>query len=398
MPEAEAGRAGVLDLAATVPIPDALPRQFSVWSEYAPLEKAWRAAEDRLITSPYQRFDAVATWFETIGRHRGARPAIVVADGAGGDPTFILPLAIERLGPARIARIVGGKHTNFCVPLFDNTYSWTRAAVATLLLDSARRADIDAYALAHVPLEWNGAVNPLALLPSRPSANSALRARLSDDPETTIKTLRGASGLRKIRAKDRKMAEVGPVAHALARTPGDIRRTLDAFFPQKSEWLRRQGKPDIFAEPGTRDYFECLAQRGALNLYTLSVGDHLIATFGGVGHQRRFSTCINSYDLEAFARFSPGESLLRYLIETRCAARDMTFDLGVGEADYKRHWLHEDEPMRDVFLGVGALGALTAAGLAASAAARGFVKKTPWAMRTLGRLRSGSRTAPSRED
>jgi CelD/BcsL family acetyltransferase involved in cellulose biosynthesis len=394
MPEAEVGRAGVLDLAAGIDAPEAAARRLSVWSDHAPLEAIWRAAEDRLVTSPYQRFDAIAAWLETIGRHRRAHPAIVVADGPDGAPAFILPLAVERLGPARVARIVGGRHTNFCVPLFDRAYPWTRAAVAALLVETARRADIDAYSLVHVPLEWNGAANPLALLPSRSSANIALRAGLAGDPEATTKALRGASGLRKIRAKDRKMAEIGNVVHAAARTPDDIRRALDTFFPQKSEWLRRQGKPDIFAEPGTRDYFERLTRCGALDLYTLGVGDHIVATFGGIGHQKRFSTCINSYDHQDFARFSPGESLLRYLIEARSAAGDTTFDLGVGEAEYKRYWLHEDEPMRDIFLGVGALGTLTAAGLAASAAARGFVKKTPWAMRALSRLRGRGRTVP----
>jgi CelD/BcsL family acetyltransferase involved in cellulose biosynthesis len=338
------------------------------------LEATWRSAEDRLVATPYQRFEVVRAWFETLGRH--ARPAIVVARAATGETCLLLPLAVTRFGPIRVARIAGGGHTNFCAPLFDPRAPWTGAAMRSILGRAAREAGVDAYALLHVPLVWNEAPNPLALLPSQPSANPAWRAKLAGDPQAAVQALRGGTALRRLRGKERKLAESGPVAFVTAATEDEREEILAAFFVQKAAWAERQGLPNVFDRPGTREFFARIAASGAFRLYALKAGPQIVAIFGGAAHQGRFSTSINAFD-EAFGRASPGESLLRRLIES-CAREGLHgFDLGVGHAEYKRRWLPDDEPVVDVFLGVGAAGRAGAATLAAAYAAKRLVKTSP---------------------
>jgi len=373
-------------------------RRVAVWvsSDIGAIEAEWRAAEDRLVATPYQRFDAVRAWYETLGRAEGYTPCLVVARSAGGAPTFLLPLAVKAKGPVRFARIAGGPHTNFTVPVFDAAV-WqdaTAADAADLMTEAGRAAGIDLFLLPHVPRRWNGHDNPLAKLPARPSANPAYRGALGRDVEATLRELRGTSGLRKLRAKERKLVERGTLAHVVARTADERAMILDAFQRQKSAWFAREGIDDIFAPAEARAFFQTMAERGVFELHALTLDGEAIAVFGGAVHQGRFTTSINSYAFGEIARLSPGELLLRHLIAHAAAGGAGTFDLGVGEAEYKRHWLHEQEDLLDIAYGVDAIGTLAAAAAGTAFALKRRVKASPRLTAIANRLRGRKTEAP----
>jgi CelD/BcsL family acetyltransferase involved in cellulose biosynthesis len=123
-------------------------------------------------------------------------------------------------------------------------------------------------------------------------------------------------------------------------------------------------------------------------LHALSLGERIIATFGGTGDRWRLCGMFNSFDTgEDVMRFSPGELLLADVIRHQCEVGRQVFDLGVGEARYKTSLCDEVEELIDVFLPLTLRGRAFAMASEHAVATKRFVKQTPWAMRTATMLR-----------
>jgi CelD/BcsL family acetyltransferase involved in cellulose biosynthesis len=361
-----------------------------VEADLATVEALWRSACQSLVGTPYQGFDACAAWARSLGVEGGARLSVVVASTAEGTPRFLLPLAITRRGPLQVAEIMGGKHTNFAVPLFAPDALADVGALADVLTRAAWLADIDLYAFAHAPLAWRGVPNPLAGLPGVPSANVALRGTLDDDGEATLRRIRGGPALRKLRGKEKKLAALGTVTHTRAAGPAEAGPIIETFHAQKALWFKERGIRDVFSPPAARAYVAGLAETGAFEFHALRAGERIVATAVGACHDGRFSMAFNSYDPE-FARMSPGDVLLREMVKDLVERGISTMDFGVGDAEYKRHWLDQDEPMRDVAFGVGAVGAAAASAFALGWRVKARIKSDNRFAR-LARVLKGERT------
>ncbi len=135
--------------------------------------------------------------------------------------------------------------------------------------------------------------------------------------------------------------------------------------------------------------------RPAVELYALSAGERVLATFGGSGDAWRLCGMFNSFDGGGdVARNSPGELLLADIIRHQCEIGRQVFDLGVGEAQYKTSLCEDVEPMVDILVPITRRGRLYALVAERLVAAKRFVKRTPWAMRAAHRLRALKAAAP----
>src|SRR5262249_40565156 len=139
---------------------------------------------------------------------------------------------------------------------------------------------VDALLLQDQSLTWQGTTNPFALLPHQRAPNFGYSGALTPDFETVMRTRTNAAARKKMRAKERKLAEHGAVRFERVTAEADARRVLDAFFKQKSARMGAKGQPDVFAAPDVRRFLEAasadtLAQSGApvIELYALSVDD-----------------------------------------------------------------------------------------------------------------------------
>jgi CelD/BcsL family acetyltransferase involved in cellulose biosynthesis len=176
----------------------------------------------------------------------------------------------------------------------------------------------------------------------------------------------------------------------------DVRRVLDVFFKQKSLRMRDLGVADIFARPGVRRFIEAAAVerpdgQPLIELYSLSVGDLVVATMGGTVGGGRFCGMFNSMIKDRYAAESPGEQLLANVVR-RCCERGLhTFDLGIGQASYKTLFCPDAEPLFDSHLPLTAPGRILAIGLGIAARGKRAVKSNNglWSLaRALRRLRA----------
>ncbi len=385
-----------LPLGATAPAAAAVaapPLALSAYADLAAVEEVWRAFEATASGTPYQRYDWVRSAVETIGRAEGLAPRVVVGRDAGGEVALLLPLALRKVGPLTVAGPVGDKHANFHAAL------WRAGAPlgdARALLEAAGRlVGADAVALPYAPRRWNGAPNPLVPASAPTSGNLAYRLRLEAEPEATLLRALSRDTRKRMRQKENRLRELGPVSLRRARTPDEVEKVLRAFLAQKAERRRTSGLPNPFEDGPTREFLRsaCLAglERGApaIELYALHAGERIVATFGGAADGARLSGMVNAFEAgdPEVNRRSPGDILLTHLIAEQCRAGRAVFDLGVGAALYKERFCDETEELAEILVPVTALGHAYAAAARLRARARDAVKRTPWLWSLVLRLR-----------
>jgi CelD/BcsL family acetyltransferase involved in cellulose biosynthesis len=385
------------------PAPAGRIARVEIFDDMTAAEPHWRRLErENTLTTPYQRFDFLSLWHRHVGSAAGATPFIVIGFDAEDAPLLLWPFGRRAFGSLRFVEFLGGKHANFNMALWrrDLAAGIDAKTIHDVLAQLAGHAD--ALMLFNQPLTWTGTTNPFALLPNQRAANAGFSGALVTDFDALLRSHTNAAARKKMRKKERALANFGAVRFERAAEPNDIRRVLDAFFKQKSARMQARGIADAFAAPGARRFIEAAAERHIggeplIELYALSVDDIIVATMGGIVGGGRFSAMFNSIIQGRFAIESPGEQLILNLVRSCCARGLTTFDLGIGEAHYKNLFCSDAEPLFDNFLPLNAAGRLLTWPAARAAAAKRTVKQNPmlWSLvRVMRRLRAKT-PAPS---
>jgi len=355
-----------------------------LYDGFEAVEPVWRWIETQPanLLTPYQRFDLLRAWQRHVGSRKGLTPLIAVGFDAGGAPACLLPLGRRRICATQQAEFLGGKHANF------NSAIWRRDIAARISADDMQdfikrlAPKADALILLNQPRHWDGLANPLALLPHSPSADPAFCGALTPDFNALLAARISANKRKKLRNRERALAQHGPLVFRQAKTPAEAAAILAAFHEQKAQRMHELGVDNAFAEPGVADFIaeaatHALDTNPVIETYALFAGERVAATSAGIVANGRFSTMFNSIARDELAHASPGQLLLIRLVESACARGLNVFDLGVGEAAYKEVFCNEPQPLFDSFLPLSAAGRMIAAAHRAAYAAKRTIKRTP---------------------
>lgn len=374
----------------------------AVLTDLAEAAPVWANLAQNGISTPYQSRDWIAAWQRHVGGQEGVAPFLVVGRDTAGAAQFLWPFGRLRRGPLTIVRPLGGKHANF------NAGLWRRDYAAGLdgdglqaVLDrlAAVAPDIDLITVPNQPESWDGVANPFLALPHQPSPDAALRLALGAGGEEVLSRRLSANMRGKMRAKERKLAQLPGYRYVRAVTPADVERILAAFVVQKAAYFAAVGVANSFAEPGVMDFLHeaCVSGladgRPAIELHALEADHGVIAMFGGVADGRRFSGMFNSYDSGEISRHSPGMVILVHMIRHYADRGFAVFDLGVGDFAYKHVFCDQPEPLFDSFLPLTPLGRLAAVAMRSASDIKRRIKSTPalWsAVSTLRRQLGGN--------
>lgn len=332
---------------------------------------AWAELEACPFGSVYQTRAFCLPWTETLGRKAGYRPLFVLARDETDCPVALLALGIVRRGPLRVAMWLGGKDSNFNLPLLRNPAAWTGRELRRLLRLAAKCCRSDKphlFELLNQPFHWAGMHNPMTGLPHGPSPSAAFATALDGSAEAVFAAKFSKDARKKLRKKAGKLETFGPVSYEVVSTLEQQQAVLSAFLAQKTERFRQKGISSEFETPEMRAFIEHASQpsgRG-IELHALRVGARIVAIYGGGAHNGQWSGMFNSFDAdEEIARCSPGDLLLLRIVERCCQAGLTRFDLGIGEARYKAALCDEEVRLFDSFVPVSTIGlAYAAAGLA----------------------------------
>ncbi len=381
--------------------PDSAIAAVEVFDDLAAAEPFWRGLEDiHPLGTPYQRFDLLAAWQRHVGARTGITPFIVVGFDRAGEPAFLWPFGRKHVGPLAIVQFLGSKHANFNVGLWrrDVATAITAHDLQTILESIATGGHAaDVLGLLRLPVRWDGIANPFLLLPHQPSVDSSARLTIPAPSPDVIDAVLSGSMRNRLRTKERKLERLPGYRYIRAEGAQEIDRLLDAFLSLKSIHMAANGLANVFAEPGVAEFLRDACHRKLANgaplieLHALESDGEVLALFGTIVDEYRFSSMFNTYTLGDSGRHSPGLILLTHMIGD-CARRgSRSFDIGVGRAHYKSFFCKEPEPLFDVFLPLTAKGRVFAPALSATFATKRMIKRKPalWAaVQALRRFRA----------
>jgi CelD/BcsL family acetyltransferase involved in cellulose biosynthesis len=325
--------------------------------------------------------------------HKAYEPCIILLEGADGTPLCLLPLVISKRGPFRIAEFCGQKHANFHIGVFNRDHPRPGAEILrTLLMAAAQTARIDCYSFFNQPLEWQGQANPLSSLPHVRSANHAYKVDLQEDDEALIRTLMSGETRKKLRNKEKRLSELGDVS--LCKAADDAQRAmfLAAFEKQKADRFAALRMHNPFSEPDVEAFLRAAINKAPsghvpIEIYALLAGERISAVIGVAEQGERASGMFLSYDSSPeTARFSPGDILLNKLVRHLCQQKLGIFDLGTGDAEYKKTYCPIAETLFDSVIPVTAKGRAAASAIRLSRQARYALKNQPLAIALYARL------------
>jgi CelD/BcsL family acetyltransferase involved in cellulose biosynthesis len=358
-------------------------------------QAAWQTLLESGWSAPYQTPCWVSAWLEGVRANGKYQPCFVLLEEAGGSPLCLFPLVISGRSNIRMAEFCGQKHANFHVGIFNRQKSRPDAKVLDAMFRAAaQRAGIDCYSFFNQPFEWQGEPNPLSALPHALSANHAYKIDLQEDDEALISSLMSGETRKKLRNKEKRLSELGEVRLSKAASDQERAVLLNAFQKQKAERFAQLGIHNPFAEPEVETFLAAAIRRAPsghvpVEIYALLAGERISAVIGVAEHGGRASGMFLSYDASPeIARFSPGDQLLNKLVRHYCHQKMSVFDLGTGDAEYKKTYCPTVEVLFDSVLSITAKGRAASLGIKLVRRARYTLKKQPMAIALYARLKS----------
>lgn len=349
----------------------------------AQIEREWRHLEATGCGTVFQRYDWVDAYLRHVLPHENARASILLGR-LDGEPAFILPLAISKTGPLRIAKWIGGKHSSYNFGLWSEhgaarMRKLPRGAIERIL--GSALGKVDCALLEQMPRSFDDVAQPLGGLLAIPSATEGYAFGLTRDFDALLQSRDGRGRRKRVRAKERKMGAAGEVRYQMLLDLEEEHAALDFFFAQKALRLAKQGKPNSFTEPGVTDFFHDLIDRSVgldeplLEIAALSVGGKTKAVTGSGIYRGHMNSYFTAFALDELAQHSPGNVLTFRHIEHSCERGMTVYDLGIGYEDYKTHWCDIIHELDDAYAAFTPLGSVAVSAMRLSEAAKDRIRR-----------------------
>jgi CelD/BcsL family acetyltransferase involved in cellulose biosynthesis len=289
----------------------------------------------------FQSREFLEVWLDTIGKSSGIEPYLVVVSDDAGRPILFLPLVIETKFNVRLLRFMDCGVADYNAPIVAADCTLSRqefhqvwSEILSLL------PGFDVIDLKKIASDVAGAFNPLGYLDCTPfdeSGHSILLGALRDQAEARpVVKLR-----RKLRHYREELDKVGAARFVVDPLASDVPRVLERLFELKRQKYSRTSAQDFLAQPGVEDFYRAMTSPGRLGrisqLAALTIGDTVASAHLGFVGRGRCYYIFPAYDAE-FGRYRVGHLLLQHLIDRSVASQFDTFDLGVGENQYKDTW------------------------------------------------------------
>jgi CelD/BcsL family acetyltransferase involved in cellulose biosynthesis len=322
----------------------------TVETDYAAVEADWRAFESRAVGRVYQSFEWFSLWHTSIGEREGVMPQIVLGRSAGGELLFLLPLGIAKRSGANALVWLGGDQADVKAGLFAPEFlrglkpgEWD--TVWSRILDQL--PPLDLVCLDDQPERLDAFENPFLCARTHRLADATHAAALSRNWDAFYKSKRSGSARNLERRRLKQLQALGSVEFEIASDPKRAEFLMQRLLEEKARSLAAMGVADPFAGL-VREFFERqVAQpwpKGQVQVSALTLNGEPISLVWALLANKRFYYLVPVYNAE-YSRTSPGRVHLTELFRWACENGFETFDLGVGDQDYKFQWCEDHVPL-----------------------------------------------------
>ncbi len=318
------------------------------------MEADWRAlaARDPEATV-FQSWEWSSAWWRAF---RAGRQLLVLTAWAGPQLAGVLPLTLRRLGPVRLAELLGAGRTDYLAPLLDPTHP----GVLTVLLAALREraAEWDVLWLRDLPLDEPGEEQLRAAIrtaglggaPRHWDVSPYLDLAGGWDAYLAGRSSNFRSDLKR---KRRRLEELGPVSIERHREPDAVRGALrEAAQIERHSWKAFAGTARLASPHGyafMEDAAGGLAEAGRADLWLLRCGEKPVAFYLDLVSGESVCYYSGTYR-DGFESGSPGKVLMAEVIRAACEEGFRRFDFLRGAESYKATWTDQSRPLTEAFL------------------------------------------------
>jgi CelD/BcsL family acetyltransferase involved in cellulose biosynthesis len=304
---------------------------------------------------------------------------------------MLLPLGIVRRGLARALIWLGGELTDYNGPVLADGVADDldiEAVWQSLCCELPRFDYVD---FQRQPASIADQPNPFQQLSNRTNPISGCYTQLMPCWASYHEGKRSAETRRKERRKEAKLARYGALEFVVAQTASEIDEITATLFAQKAASYRRKGVKNHLRDPADADFIRAFthafAESGQAVLTAMKVRDEIIATQWGLLHGNHFYCLALSHDQGRFARYSPGNVMLRRMLEWCCERQIAIFDFTYGDESFKNHWCEDRLPLHDSLLPMTPLGWMLVLKIRCAEAINEMVKRSSHLYAFADRLR-----------
>lgn len=366
-------------MTTTTSAPQAL--DFVLFDSLAAAQAEWRALEARAVLTPYQRYDWLAALIAS-GLETNTGVVIVLIRSAGVG-VALLPLVVERRFGIASARILGTAQSNCDWLITLPEFAPNATSLRTLFARIGQTVGIDLLTLLDQPAIWQGKTNAVLALGQSPAASNLYVATIGPTPVPYIEHRLTTKRRSNIKRGARRLEELyGPVRAVRVNDVATLDAVHAAFLTQRGTRFEEMGVRNLFADPAFVRFFRQLAIEGfdsprpALTLHALYAGDGILATCWGAMAGDHYSQYINSTSTGPAAKYSLMAVLVAEVMDDLTQSGILTFDMGLGDFDYKVEWT-EPQPVFHSVIALTAKGRIAARFLELRAALKRLIKQTP---------------------
>ncbi|WP_108396678.1 GNAT family N-acetyltransferase [Devosia submarina] len=370
----------------------AAPLGVEIFDTLQGAEAIWRSLEERAVATPYQRFD----WINALlaaGAEKNSRVLVAVIT-RNERPVALLPLGLRKHRGLTEAHMLGAEQSNADWLIAEPGFSPSKAELHRIFaLVSQAAGGIDLLSLSNLPQTWQGHDNPLLVLDHAPAPSNLYTAVIGPTPVPYIDHRLSTKRRSNINRGRRRLAEQhGEVRMVHVRDDQMLAQVHQAFLDQRGARFAEMGISNMFAQAPFYQLFRDLTRAGfgserpTLCLHALYAGDEIVATSWGLQSSTHYSQYINSTTSGAAARYSLMGILISELMDALTVQGITTFDMGLGDFDYKTEWT-KSEPVFNSVLPLTLKGRIAARARTQLSAGKRLIKQTPALWQTAQHIR-----------
>ena len=363
----------------------------SHYQNLADFEHEWRELETHASLTPFQSFDWLNCWLNTVGSAKNSSPLLIVISNERGAPVLVAPLSIERKGPFKALTWLGSEINDYNAPVLgpdDADYDRITEQFSELWVDvldhlaSLENCKFDFVNFSKMPALVGTRKNPFTMLDNTLNAS---RAHMTALPRSwdEMYARRSSSTRSRDRSKLRRLGEFGEVKYFEPQTTKERLEVTNRLLQLKSVQLAEMGARNRFDAVNYRQFIQFASGiENIIHVSALKIGENIVAANLGLMLNKCYYHFLMAYDQGEVSKFGPGAAHLRELLQFAIRSGAETFDFTIGNESYKKDWCDTEMPLYDYRASQSARGRIAVLGAQNFYRLKGWVKnnRQAWLM------------------
>lgn len=355
------------------------------------VETAWRQLQESNLATVYQDFNWVSAWLKNLisnNQNSSQLEPVFITVHDAEKPVALFPMCIRNKKSIRILSWLADGHFNYQSGLFDQGFLTALDEDGFLSLWKNIENLLPAYhvlRLTNQPSHISDIESPFRWIERRPSPNSSHQLIFEHHNwDDLLKELRSKSTRKRMRNEESRLSREGNLRWKKVDSEDQLEYYLDELFRQREARFKLLGI-ELEANPDSyKDFYIELLKESIhdknpfVSMMVIELDDVVLATILLAEKDEKIYPLINSMTSSEYRKWSPGDYLLRLVIQDACEKKSKLIDFGLSEdSNYKTAWCNNRTEIFESIKGKGPIGKITAGFINSEILLKRKVKQSP---------------------